>query len=72
MSTRPLKNLPILLLQCFFLAVFWLGSNPTNVQAQELKKVIDSRSADLENRVIEWRRHIHQNPELSNREYKNS
>lgn len=70
MSTRPLKNLPILLLQCFFLAVFWLGSNPTNVQAQELKKLIDSRSADLENRVIEWRRHIHQNPELSNREYK--
>ena len=70
MSTRPLKNLPILLLQCFFLTVFWLGSNPTNVQAQELKKLIDSRSADLENKVIEWRRHIHQNPELSNREYK--
>ena len=52
------------------MTVFWLGSNPTNVQAQELKKLIDSRSADLENRVIEWRRHIHQNPELSNREYK--
>ncbi|MEE4246435.1 MAG: amidohydrolase [Kangiellaceae bacterium] len=27
-------------------------------------------SKSLENKVIEWRRHIHQNPELSNREFK--
>jgi len=26
----------------------------------------------LEKKVIEWRRHLHQNPELSNREYKTS
>ena len=70
MTTRPFKNLSVILLQCFFLTVLWLGSNPTNVQAQELKTLIDSRSAELESRVIEWRRHIHQNPELSNREYK--
>ena len=45
-----------------------MGSSPTYVQAQNLKTLIDSRSADVEDRVIEWRRHIHQNPELSNRE----
>ena len=52
------------------MTVLMMGSSPTYVQAQDLKTLIDSRSADLEDRVIEWRRHIHQNPELSNREYK--
>ena len=47
-----------------------MGSSSTYVHAQDLKTLIDRRSADLEDRVIEWRRHIHQNPELSNREYK--
>ena len=27
-------------------------------------------SNSLKNKVIKWRHHIHQNPELSNREYK--
>lgn len=36
-----------------------------NYQA-ELEKMID----DVETKVIKWRRHIHQNPELSNREFK--
>ena len=37
---------------------------------EQLKKQID-RSADrIESKVIEWRRHFHQFPELSNREFK--
>ena len=31
---------------------------------------IDKQSASIEKKVIEWRRHIHENPELSNREFK--
>ncbi|TQV74131.1 amidohydrolase [Aliikangiella marina] len=33
---------------------------------KELNQMID----DVESKVIKWRRHIHQNPELSNREFK--
>lgn len=35
-----------------------------------LKEKVLELSAKVEPKVIEWRHHIHQNPELSNREYK--
>jgi len=38
----------------------------TQVNAQQSPVVIDD---NLESKVIEWRRHVHANPELSNREY---
>lgn len=40
------------------------------VFGQEAHQKIDQLSAKIEAKVIEWRRHIHQNPELSNREFK--
>jgi amidohydrolase len=33
-------------------------------------ETIDEKVADIEDKVIQWRREIHQNPELSNREFK--
>jgi amidohydrolase len=36
--------------------------------AQDLAATVDQRVRALEGKVIEWRRHAHQNPELSNRE----
>lgn len=36
--------------------------------AQDLAATVDERVRALEGRVIEWRRHIHRHPELSNRE----
>jgi len=56
------------LLFALFLGLFWVFT-PNNAQAQNLKTLIDTRAAELEDKVIEWRRHIHENPELSNREY---
>ena len=38
--------------------------------AQNLSPVIESKSKEILPKVIEWRRHLHQNPELSNREVK--
>lgn len=38
-------------------------------QTQELKARIDEQADQLEERVVEWRRHFYQNPELSNREF---
>ena len=31
---------------------------------------LDDQIANIEDKVIEWRQHFHQNPELSNREFK--
>ena len=36
--------------------------------AQDMDALIDAKVADMEEQVIEWRRHFHQYPELSNRE----
>ena len=38
--------------------------------AQDLKSTLDEAFAAIEPKVIEWRRDIHQNPELSNREFR--
>ena len=38
--------------------------------AQNLSPVIELKSKEILSKVIEWRRHLHQNPELSNREVK--
>jgi metal-dependent amidase/aminoacylase/carboxypeptidase family protein len=40
-----------------------------NVLTQNKDVKIDKLSNDIEGKVIEWRRHIHENPELSNREF---
>ncbi len=50
-------------LGCLLLLVFGI-----TVTAQDLN--LDSDYKDIEGKVIEWRRDIHQNPELGNREFK--
>jgi len=42
---------------------------PAMAQSDQLKQIIDQRADEIEEQVIEWRRHFHENPELSNREY---
>jgi amidohydrolase len=36
----------------------------------KLQAKLDQQAKEIETKVIEWRRHLHQNPELSNREVK--
>jgi len=52
---------PLLLLLISFISV--------STFAQDLKQIIDQRADEIEEQVIEWRRHFHENPELSNREF---
>jgi len=42
----------------------------TTAQAQVTPKQIDGLAAEVQPQVVEWRRWFHQNPELSNREFK--
>lgn len=45
---------------------------PTFAQTNDIKSKIDGLADKVEPKVIEWRRHFHQHPELSNREFKTS
>ncbi len=51
-----------------FLILFILCS--TLIQAQEIDPQINLLADKVEDKVISWRRDFHQNPELSNREFK--
>ena len=52
-------------------AYFLLSSVSSIAQTlSPLQQLIDQKSKALLPKVIEWRRHIHQNPELGNREFK--
>jgi amidohydrolase len=42
----------------------------SSVSAQNIQQLIDQKAKALLPKVIEWRRHLHQNPELGNREVK--
>lgn len=48
---------------CFVLMSSWLGWSQSN-------HLPDQTYLSIEKKVIDWRRHFHQNPELSNREFK--
>lgn len=41
-----------------------------SVAQTSLNSLIDSKAKSIEPKVLEWRRHFHQNPELGNREFK--
>jgi amidohydrolase len=41
-----------------------------NLFAQQQSAVIDLQSKAIQNSLVEWRRHLHQHPELGNREFK--
>ena len=58
-----MKRTQILISFCLF---FMAG----NITAQDIAFNIQSKATAIQPKLIEWRRHIHQHPELSNREYK--
>ncbi|MBP2832770.1 amidohydrolase [Aquimarina sp. U1-2] len=52
------------------LLIIWLTIFTSTIRAQKIDPDVDAMANKLENKVIEWRRDFHQNPELSNREFK--
>ena len=51
------------------MAVFCLAPMVSASAPQSLSAEIDKLTAATQNDLIQWRRHLHQNPELSNREF---
>ena len=45
---------------------------PTTAQMSETEKTFTGKVDEINEKLIEWRRHFHQNPELSNREFNTS
>ena len=62
---KTIKPLPSLLIVAVLIIL-----NTFTAQSQDLYKKIEQLSDKIEPKVIEWRRHFHENPELSNREFK--
>jgi len=65
-------TLLFLFLICVFTSCVTAQPMPEKVQLENdnLKATIDKMADQLEEKVIQWRRHLHENPELSNREFK--
>ncbi|TAF30470.1 MAG: M20/M25/M40 family metallo-hydrolase, partial [Cytophagales bacterium] len=59
----------IKLLLLIFIALC-LSTSATYAQKNKMTKRIEVMAKDIEPKVIAWRRDFHQNPELSNREFK--
>ena len=54
-------------MKIIFVILFFFILSPSH--ANNIYKKIERLSENVENSVVKWRRHIHQNPELSNREF---
>ena len=52
-----------------FIFLFCILTISITSQSSDLDEIINAESSNIESKVIEWRRHLHQYPELSNREY---
>ena len=52
-----------------YLILVFLAITTISASAQELPKNFNKLVQDIEPQLIKWRRHFHENPELSNREF---
>ena len=60
-----MKNRPITLISIFLLSIL-----TTKTYADSFADELEKHAADVEQKVIKWRRDIHQHPELGNREFR--
>jgi len=54
------------------LSISFLSVNPLAAQSSDIEKTFADKADEINEKVIEWRRYFHQNPELSNREFNTS
>jgi amidohydrolase len=61
---KPFKMIKLKLAAFFFLFF------ATAVDSQDISKAIDAKALAIQSKLVEWRRHLHEHPELGNREVK--
>lgn len=61
-------NLKTGLTLLFILALPWIVYGQENTPGENAHSAINERTDEIFDQVVEWRRHFHKNPELSNRE----
>ncbi len=49
--------------------LFFICSLGVIATAQDISKIIDTKAQAIQTKLVEWRRHLHEHPELGNREY---
>jgi amidohydrolase len=52
------------------LITFFLCCSGSSIMAQDLTKTIETKALAVQSKLVEWRRHLHEHPELGNREFK--
>ena len=52
------------------LIAFLLFCSGSSIMAQDLTKTIETKALAVQSKLVEWRRHLHEHPELGNREFK--
>lgn len=57
-------------LKSLFFFILMLFSTLTFAQTKDYSEIINSKADNIEQKVINWRHDIHQNPELGNREFR--
>ena len=51
------------------LIAFFLFCSCSLIMAQDISKTIETKALAVQSKLVEWRRHLHEHPELGNREY---
>jgi amidohydrolase len=51
-------------------AILFLLFCSVAITAQDISKMIDAKALAVQSKLVEWRRHLHEHPELGNREFK--
>ena len=72
MSTPPKKLIFILGLAILVTTILYSDLFSQDQKINPLRGKIDQLSSEMESKCITWRRDIHQNPELGNREFRTS
>ena len=63
-------NFPMTLKALMLGSILVFFSFTTNKSKSKLVSTVDELAAQIESEMVDWRHHLHENPELSNREFK--
>lgn len=66
----PNPNLKIMMSKNILLSLLLLGMFGSPTKAQDLSVQVEKIADEIEEKVVSWRRDIHEHPELSNREFR--